>query len=121
MKSYSSINIPSSPVMAIVSHFPPPLLSPTPSCHTLPHISPRKMSSSKPNFFSLQVIFSRKLVNSSISKADPSPLLTSPSGPNSWIKSPFGIPLVTTLFNFVQFWSRKSLNSIKLSLVPLVI
>ena len=79
-----------------------PLLSPTPSCHTLPHISPRKMSSSKPNFFSLQVIFSRKLVNTSISKADPSPLLTSPSGPNSWIESPFGILLVTTLFNFGQ-------------------
>ena len=94
-----AVSISPSPVMAVVSHFPSPLLSPTPSCHTLPHISPREISSSKRNFFLQQVIFSRKLVNSSISKADPP--LTSPCGPNSWIKSPFGNHLA-------QFWSRKS-------------
>ena len=101
MKSCTSINIPS-PSWPLFRTFHPPYSPPPPSCHTLPHISPRKMSSNKLNFFSLQVIFSRKLVNSSISKADPLPLLTSPTGPNSWIQSPSGIPLVTTLFNFGQ-------------------
>ena len=107
MKSCTSINIPSPPSWPLFRTFHPPYSPPPPSCHTLPHISPRKMSSNKLNFFSLQVIFSRKLVNSSISKADPLPLLTSPTGPNSWIQSPSGISLVTTLFNFGQKVSQQ--------------
>ena len=94
---------PAQPVMAIVSHFPPPL-SPLKLPYVASYISPRKcLGASWISFSLLQVIFSRKLVDSSISKAiDPSPLLTIPDGPNSWIKSPFGIPFVTKLFNFGQ-------------------
>ena len=103
---------PAQPVMAIVSHFPPPL-SPLKLPYVASYISPRKcLGASWISFSLLQVIFSRKLVDSSISKAiDPSPLLTIPDGPNSWIKSPFGIPLVTNLFNFGQEGPLKDYNS----------
>ena len=103
---------PAQPVMAIVSHFPPPL-SPLKLPYVASYISPRKcLGASWISFSLLQVIFSRKLVDSSISKAiDPSPLLTIPDGPNSWIKSPFGIPFVTNLFNFGQEGPLKDYNS----------
>ena len=108
----SSINIPPSPSWPLFRTSLPPL-SPLKLPYVASYISPRKcLGASWISFSLLQVIFSRKLVDSSISKAiDPSPLLTIPDGPNSWIKSPFGIPFVTNLFNFGQEGPLKDYNS----------